>query len=87
MWVKAEVEDSLASSRTIRGDAHRRQRKQQLHAFSLMEAGVTAASGRHGVRTTGQAALKHFTHSNSSLPEGAYGSNRIRNEGLATVTA
>jgi len=54
MWVKAEVEDSLASSRTVRGDAHRRQRKQQLHAFSLMEAGVTAASGRHRVRTTGR---------------------------------
>ena len=51
MWVQAEVEDSLASLRTVRGDAHRRERKQQLHAFSLTEAGVTAASGRHGVRT------------------------------------
>ena len=54
MWVKAEVEDSLASLRTVRGDAHSRERKQQLHAFSLMEAGVTAASGRHRVRTTGR---------------------------------
>lgn len=86
--MKAEVEDSLASSRTVRGDAHRRERKQQLHAFYLMEAGVRAASGRPRVRTTGQAVLKHFTYGKcSSVPKGAYGPNRIRNEGLATVTA